>query len=76
LNFSYPVNGLLSGHFHGHGTREAPAMTGLFDLANGDAYGVSFNRLRGQLNVTPDEMRIANAELHLFPRISSSAWSS
>jgi len=67
VNFSYPVNGLLSGQFHGHGTRKEPAITGLFDLANGDAYGVSFNRLRGQLNVTPDEMRIANAELRLFP---------
>ena len=67
LNSSYPVRGQLSGQFHGRGTREAPAVTGLFDLANGDAYGVTFNRLRGQLNVTPDEIRIVNAELRLFP---------
>jgi translocation and assembly module TamB len=64
---SYPVHGVVSGQFHGRGTREAPSVTGLFDLANGEAYGVSFNRLRGQLNVTPDEARISNAELRFFP---------
>jgi translocation and assembly module TamB len=67
LNSSYPVRGDLSGQFHGRGTRQAPAVTGLFDLANGEAYGVTFNRLRGQLNAMPDEVRIANAELRLFP---------
>jgi translocation and assembly module TamB len=67
LNLSYPVRGELSGQFHGRGTRQAPAVTGLFDLANGEAYSVTFNRLRGQLNLTPDEVRIANAELRLFP---------
>jgi translocation and assembly module TamB len=67
LGLSYPVRGQLSGQFHGRGTRQAPAVNGLFDLANGDAYGVSFNRLRGQLNLTPEEVRIANAELRLFP---------
>jgi len=66
LNSSYPVRGDLSGQFHGRGTRQAPAVSGLFDLANGEAYGVTFNRLRGQLNVMPDEVRIANAELRLF----------
>src|SRR5262249_53074962 len=39
----------------------------LFDLANGEVYGVTFNRLRGQLSVSPDEARIANAELRFFP---------
>jgi translocation and assembly module TamB len=67
LNSSYPVRGQLSGQFHGRGTRDAPAVTGLFDLADGEAYGVTFNRLRGQLNVMPDEIRIVNAELRLFP---------
>jgi translocation and assembly module TamB len=38
----------------------------LFDLADGDVYDVLFNRLRGQLTVTPDEFRIADAELRLF----------
>jgi translocation and assembly module TamB len=64
---SYPVRGQLSGQFHGRGTREHPSVTSLFDLADGDVYGVLFNRLRGQLNVTPDEARIINAELRLFP---------
>jgi translocation and assembly module TamB len=67
LHSSYPVRGQLSGQFHGRGTRKAPAVTGLFDLADGEAYGVTFNRLRGQLNLAPDEVRIANAELRLFP---------
>jgi translocation and assembly module TamB len=67
LNTSYPVRGDLSGQFHGRGTRQSPAVTGLFDLANGEAYGVTFNRLRGQLTLMPDEARIANAELRLFP---------
>ena len=68
LNSTYPVRGKLSGQFHGRGTRRAPAVTGLFDLADGEVYGVTFSRLRGQLNLMPDEARIANAELRLFPQ--------
>lgn len=64
--WKYPVHGAVSGEFHGRGTRAAPSVTGLFDLAQGEAYGVPFNRLRGQLNVSPDEARISNAELRLF----------
>jgi translocation and assembly module TamB len=63
----YPVHGLLSGQFHGRGTRAEPAITGLFDLADAVGYGFSFNRLRGQLNAMPDEARISNAELRFFP---------
>lgn len=63
---SYPVEGLLTGQFHGRGTRHEPAITGLFDLADGKAYGLEFNRLRGQLNIQPDEARISNAELRVF----------
>jgi translocation and assembly module TamB len=63
---AFPIRGKLSGQFHGHGTRKEPNITGLFDLADGDVYDVLFNRLRGQLTVTPDEFRIANAELRLF----------
>ncbi|HVO57144.1 MAG TPA: translocation/assembly module TamB domain-containing protein [Dongiaceae bacterium] len=62
----YPIEGLLTGSFHGHGTRSEPALTGLFDLAEGKAYGLAFNRLRGQLNVQPDEARVNNAELRIF----------
>jgi translocation and assembly module TamB len=67
FHWQYPVSGMLTGQMHGRGKRAEPAVTGLFDLADGTAYGVSFNRLRGQLNVAPDEVRIANAELRIFP---------
>jgi translocation and assembly module TamB len=66
LGWSYPVRGQLTGQFHGRGTREHPSISSLFDLADGEVYGVVFNRLRGQLNVTPEEVRIINAELRLF----------
>lgn len=65
-NVNYPLHGLLTGQFHGQGTRTEPTLTGNFDLAEGDAYSVGFNRLRGQLNVRPDEVRLSNAELRFF----------
>src|SRR6266571_4822571 len=67
LGMPLPVRGSLTGQFHGRGTRAQPSVTGLFDLANGTLYGLSFNRLRGQLNVSPDEVRVADAELRFFP---------
>jgi translocation and assembly module TamB len=63
----FPIAGSLTGQFHGRGTREEPSVTGLFDLADGVVNGVSFNRLRGQLKVSPDEVGIADAELRFFP---------
>ena len=63
----YPVEGLLTGQFHGRGTRAEPSVTGLFDLAKGRVYGVPFDHLRGQLNVLPGEARINTAELRIFP---------
>ncbi|MGA2095614.1 MAG: translocation/assembly module TamB domain-containing protein [Candidatus Acidiferrum sp.] len=66
LGTSYPVHGVLSGQLHGHGTRNEPAITGLFDLGEGEVYGISFNRLRGQLNFSKEEVRIADAELRVF----------
>ena len=65
--WSYPVHGNLSGEFHGRGTRTEPTVSGLFDLADGNVYGSTFNRLRGQLNVSSTEVRIGNAELRFFP---------
>jgi translocation and assembly module TamB len=67
LGWTYPVNGSLTGQFHGRGTRKEPSIAGLFDLADGNVYGISFNRLRGHLDVSPDEARIADAELRFFP---------
>ena len=66
FGWTYPVEGVLSGQLHGRGTREEPNITGLFDLAEGEAFGVSFNRLRGRLNVSPEEVSIADAELRVF----------
>src|SRR5256885_17162399 len=63
---TYPLKGSLTGQFHGRGSRAEPNVTGLFDLADGSVYGVSFNRLRGQLNLASGEARIANAELRFF----------
>jgi translocation and assembly module TamB len=62
----YPVQGLLTGQFHGRGTRAEPSLTGLLDLADATVYTVPFNRLRGQLTVLPDEARLSNAELRFF----------
>ena len=67
VGWSYPVRGNLTGEFHGRGTRNDPTITGLFDLADGNVYGSSFNRLRGQLTASTHEVRIANAELRFFP---------
>jgi translocation and assembly module TamB len=67
IGWSYPVSGRLTGQFHGRGTRAEPSVTGLFDLADANVYGLVFNRLRGQLNMQPDEVRIADAELRFFP---------
>jgi translocation and assembly module TamB len=67
LGMTLPVNGSLTGQFHGRGTRSQPSVSGLFDLADGKLYGLSFNRLRGQLSASPDEVRIADAELRFFP---------
>ena len=58
--------GKITGQFHGRGTRAAPMLTGLLDVADAEAYTVPFNRLRGQLAVTPDEVRLNNAELRFF----------
>jgi translocation and assembly module TamB len=66
LEDRYPIEGTLTGQFHGRGTRQKPAVNGLFDLAEGRAYGVSFSRLRGQLIAAPDEIRLSNAEVRLF----------
>jgi translocation and assembly module TamB len=64
--WKYPLKGLITGQFHGRGTRAEPMLTGLLDLAGGEAYTVPFNRLRGQLTVMPDEVRLNNSELRFF----------
>jgi len=71
FGLSYPLRGALTGQFHGRGTRSSPAVTGLFDLAGGEASGLPFNRLRGRMNWTPEQLEIADAELRVLPRDKS-----
>jgi translocation and assembly module TamB len=63
LGTNYPVAGLLTGDFHGSGTREAPALDGSFVLEDIDAKSVHFDRLSGQLRFAHDEIRLSNADL-------------
>ena len=65
LGTSYAARGLLTGQFHGMGTRAEPEFAGLFDLSNATAGSWRFERARGQLAVHPGEVRIANAEIRL-----------
>jgi translocation and assembly module TamB len=62
----YPVQGVVTGQFHGRGTLAEPMITGQIDVSDGEAYTVPFNLLRGQLTVLPDEVRLSNAELRFF----------
>lgn len=64
--FSHPVRGRLTGQFHGRGTRANPSINGLFDLADADLYGFAFNRLRGRLDASPQDVQISDAELRFF----------
>ena len=66
LGWSYPAHGLLSGTFHGRGTRSNPELTGLFDVAEVEAWGYRFEHARGQLGLRREEVRISNAELRLL----------
>jgi translocation and assembly module TamB len=65
LGTSYPAHALLSGQFHGKGTRAAPELSGLFDLSGATAGSWRFDRARGQLTVGGGEVRISNAEVRL-----------
>ncbi|MGA2482497.1 MAG: translocation/assembly module TamB domain-containing protein [Candidatus Acidiferrales bacterium] len=63
---SYPLQGFLTGQFHGRGSRQAPEVAGLFDIEQGQAWGFAFDRFRGQLTWRPEEFRISDAELRAF----------
>ena len=65
LGTSYAAHGLLTGQFHGKGTRAEPEFAGLFDLSNATAGSWRFERARGQLSIRSGEVRIANAEVRL-----------
>ena len=68
LGTSYPARGLLTGQFHGKGTRAQPEFAGLFDMSNATAGSWRFERARGQLSLRSGEVRIANAEMRLAAR--------
>lgn len=63
LEMNYPVNGFLTGDFHGSGTRAQPTLDGPFVLENIDAKNIHFDRLSGRLHFAPDEIRLSNAAL-------------
>jgi translocation and assembly module TamB len=67
LGWSYPAHGLLSGRFHGGGTRANPEMNGLFDVIEPDAWGWRFDRAGGEITLDRNQVRISNAELRLPP---------
>jgi translocation and assembly module TamB len=63
LETNYPVSGLLTGDFHGSGTRQQPSLDGSFVLEDITAKSVHFDRLSAQLHFAPDEIRLSNADL-------------
>ncbi len=65
LGTSYPARGVLTGQFHGKGTRAQPEFSGLFDVSDATAGSWSFERARGELSIHPGEVRISNAEVRL-----------
>jgi translocation and assembly module TamB len=68
LGTSYAAHGLLTGQFHGKGTRAQPDFSGLFDVANATAGSWRFERARGELSMHPGEVKIANAEIRFAAR--------
>jgi translocation and assembly module TamB len=65
MGTSYTAHGLLTGQFHGKGTRAQPEFSGLFDVSGATIGSWHFERARGELSIHTGEVRIANAELRL-----------
>jgi translocation and assembly module TamB len=65
LGSSYPAHGILSGQFHGKGTRASPELSGRFDVTGATAWTWRIERARGQLTVRNGEVQISNAEVRL-----------
>lgn len=63
FGMSYPVSGLLSGDFHGGGTRSAPTFDGDLLLEEIKAESFRFDRLSAQLHVQEDQIGLSRAEL-------------
>lgn len=65
MGTSYAAHGLLTGQFHGKGTRAQPEFSGPFDMSNATMGTWRFERARGELSVHSGEARIANAEVRM-----------
>ncbi len=63
LGLSYPLNGILTGVFHGSGTRENPVLDGKFALDDIDVRGIHFDSLSGLFHLSHDDVSLSNAEL-------------
>ena len=63
FGLNYPVKGILSGTFHGGGTRIAPLFDANFALDDVDAKGIHLDRFAGLLHVTHDLYQITNGEV-------------
>jgi translocation and assembly module TamB len=70
LGVPFSVGGLLSGEFHGGGTRADPTLTGLFDMISPEAFGWKLDRARGEFSLRHGAVRVSNAELRLLPPVS------
>ncbi len=60
---SYPVTGLLTGDFHGRGTRALPEFDADFTYKDIKAKGFQFESLNGRLHAQHDEVQLTNAVL-------------
>lgn len=60
---SYPVTGILSGEFHGRGTRAMPEFDADFAYRDIEAKGFRFDSLTGRLHAEHDDVQLTNAVL-------------
>jgi translocation and assembly module TamB len=71
LGVPFSIGGLLSGEFHGTGTRSDPTMSGLFDMISPEAWGWKFDRARGEFSLRHGAVRVSNFELRILPPATS-----
>jgi translocation and assembly module TamB len=60
---SYPVRGVLSGDFHGRGTRASPEFDATFSYDDIETKGFRFDRLSGHLHAQHDLVQLTDANL-------------
>jgi translocation and assembly module TamB len=63
LGTAYPVRGLLSGHLAGGGTREEPDFAVNFDVEKPEFGGFPFDRARGEVRWTGEDLHARNLDL-------------